>query len=286
MAGFFDSYAKKPDVAIDDLPHTAKPLAVIHVDQEYTLEQATEAALSIEQNVDAALTLNSDLVSFVKQLQAQANTIREKYGGILRPDIPLHPIPFFGVIEKAKVITIGLNPSSVEFEEAGRWPGILTPCELTQRLVNYFRLPDITPHHWFAEPQRALEFLHCPYHFAAAHVDVSPWTTYSPRYLTKKNPELLKPYNELLDAGLKDCFPQTLEFCRDTLKLVIVCSSDEPKEKEKARFSLIEQATKLSLGPNWRRDGFLVISKSELPRWAWENRTRLSRLLGLDSVYC
>lgn len=286
LAGFFDSYATKPDVAIDDLPQTAKPLAVIHGNQKHTIEQATTTALSIEQNVDAALTLDSNLVSFVKQLQAQETTIRAKYGNILRPDIPLHPIPFFGVVANARVITIGLNPSSTEFEEVGRWPNTLTPCELTHRLVNYFRLPGITPHYWFTEPQRAMEFLHCPYYFAAAHVDVSPWSTYSPTHFARQRPQHLESYNELLAAGLKECFPQTLKFCRDKLKVVIVCSSDEPKQKERDRFPLIEEATKLALGSNWNRNGFFVMSKSDLPRWAWENRDLLRRLLELENVYC
>ena len=55
LTDLFDSYAKKPDVAIDDVPQIARPLAVIHVDQEHTLEQAAKTFLSIEHNVGLRL---------------------------------------------------------------------------------------------------------------------------------------------------------------------------------------------------------------------------------------
>ncbi len=96
LTGFFESYAKKADIAIDDLPHTARPLAVIHVDQEHTLEQAANQVLGIEPNVDAALTLNDALVSFVQGLQAETGNVKKQYRDILRKDIPLHPVPFSG----------------------------------------------------------------------------------------------------------------------------------------------------------------------------------------------
>ena len=153
---------------------------------------------SIKQNVDAALTLNSELVGLVRELQENEIAIREHYRTILCPEVPwpLHPIPFFGVIDKARVITVGLNPSPTEFMEPNRWPPIYTPHNLTRRLVDYFRLPHTTPHHWFADLQWSLEkALHCPYSFAAAHIDVSPWTTHAPSYLAKlamDNPHLSK----------------------------------------------------------------------------------------------
>ncbi len=273
LTDLFDSYGKKPDIAIDDLPETACPLAAIHVDKEHTLDQAATKALSIEQNVDCALTLSPQLVSFVRQLQAEENNIREQYGTILRPDIPLHPIPFFGVIEKARVITVGLNPSTTEFTEAGRWPRIMTPCELTQRLVHYFRLPQITPHYWFAELQWSLEILHCPYHLAAAHVDASPWTTYGPRHLAQNVPNERQTYQRLLDAGIQNWLPRTLEFCKDTVKLVVICLEDA---------QAMAQTIRHSLGQNVR---IVIMPKNQVPRWAWEKREELICLLDLENVF-
>jgi hypothetical protein len=273
LAHLFDSYAKKIDVAIDDIPETAHPSVVLHVDQEHTLQQAVEEVFRIEQNVDAALTLNSSLVNFVGQLQAEENSFRGEYGAILRPGIPLHPIPFFGVVEHAKVITVGLNPSSTEFVD-GRWPTTpLTSCELTRRLVDYFRLSHTPPHHWFAELQWSLEILRCPYSLAAAHVDLSPWTTYAPTSLQRNRPAALPLYDEMLNAGIQNSLPKTLEFCEATAKLVIICCRNT---------QAIEQAIRQSLGQNVT---IVVMSKNKVPQWAWENRDELIRLLDVENIF-
>jgi len=285
LTDLFDSYAKKPDVVIDDLPETARPLAIVHVDQNHPLDQAVKRVFNIEQNVDATLTLSSALVNFVQQMQAEKSEISEKYKAILDPKIPLlHPIPFFGVIEKARAITIGLNPSATEFKEARSWSPILTPSELTHRLVNYFRLREIAPHYWFAELQWALDTLHCPYSFAAAHIDASPWATHPPTILAKKNPRLLEKYNQLLDAGIQNWLPKTFEFCRDTVKLIVICSTDEPKQAEARRLPVITKTIKHSLGGNWVGK-IIVLPKSQFPRWAWENREELVHLLDLENIF-
>ncbi len=264
LTDLFESYAKKSDVAIDDLPETAHPLTAVQVDHNHTLDQAVKKVLGIEQNVDAALTLSSALVNFVQQLQTEENHIREQYGAILRRNIPLHPIPFFGVIENARVVTVGLNPSTTEFTEAGRWPQILTPCELAQRLVRYFRDPEIPPHYWFAELQWSLEF-------STAHIIL--WlpmlmlrlgTTFGPRHLEaniQNIPNGLEHYNHLLNAGIQTWLPRTFDFCKDTVKLVVIC----------LRNAQLEQKIREALGPEWNGE-IVVMSKSEVPRWAWENR--------------
>lgn len=284
LTDLFESYAKKSDVAIDDLPETAHPLAVIHVDQEHTFEQAVKKVSGIEANVDAALTLSPALVKFVQQLQAEQVGIEERYRSII-PNIPLHPIPFFGVLDKARAITVGLNPSPTEFMEANRWPASpLTPYNLTRRLVDYFRLAHTPPHHWFAELQWSLEILHCRYSFAAAHVDVSPWTTHAPTYLAQKNPHLLPLYNELLDDGAENWLPRILEYCKDTVKLVIICSSPAPGHAEAARLQIVEQTIRNSLGPEWNGE-IVTKPKNQIPRWTWEKRVELIRLLDLENVF-
>jgi hypothetical protein len=275
LTDLFESYAKKSDVAIDDLSETAHPLAVIHVNQERTLDFATKQVVSIEQNIDAALTPSSDLVKFVGQLQTEENIFRLDYGPILRPGIPLHPVPFFGVIEKARVITVGLNPSSTEFEDAGRWSrSPLSPHELTRRLVDYFRQPHAPPHHWFAELQWSLEILQCPYNFAAAHVDISPWTTYSPTYLQNNLPAVSNLYNQMIDAGNENWLPRTLEFCKDTVKLVIICTGNLQ----------VEQRIRDTFDPGWNGE-IVVMPRGKVPRWASENRERLIRLLDLEHIF-
>lgn len=283
LTDLFDSYGKKPDVAIDDLPETARALAVVHVDRNNTIDRAVKKVLRVEQNIDAALTLSSSLVDFVKDLQSEKEDFQKQYQPILRNGIPLHPIPFFGVLENAKAITVGLNPSTAEFES---WPSFLTACELTKRLVDYFQPSKNTSHYWFAELQWAFETLHCPYHFAAAHVDVTPWTTYAPTTLAKKKDRnLLSLYNQLLDVGVRSHLPRVLKFCNETVKLIIICSSDEPKREEAKRLPTIEHAIRTSLGKGWHGE-ILIKPKRQVCQWAWEKRERLIHLLGVEEVHC
>jgi hypothetical protein len=181
---------------------------------------------------------------------------------------------------------VGLNPSTTEFTEAGRWPqNPINTWELALRLVHYFRLPHTAPHHWFAELQWSLETLHCPYYLAAAHVDASPWTTYGPRYLAENVPDGLPLYNQLLDAGIQNWLPKTLEFCKDTVKLVIICPTSENRcQAESARLPVIKQKIRHTLGPEW--NGKIVIqTKNQVPQWAWENRKDLVRLLDMEEVF-
>lgn len=294
--GLFTSFAKKPDVAIDDLPIMAKPSAIVLVNQEHSFMQAVEKTLKLESTVDAAQTVSQQVVDYIRRLQLESDQIRQRHGKILRKDIPLHPVPFFGAIQQARVITIGFNPSSTEFDERGRWPQQISADDLAQRLLDYFREPTITPHHWFADLQQAMMYLQCPYQLCAAHVDVSPWTTYSPTALSKwdredgakngtKNYPLLSSYNCLLDDGMNRWLPETLKLCKSTLKLVIACSSDEPKTSEMARLKALENAIKQAMGKAWSADQFVVLPKSTVAKWTWERRRELARKLAVEHVF-
>ena len=119
--------------------------------------------------------------------------------------------------------------------------------------------------------------LHCPYHFAAAHVDASPLTTYGPRHLGKNRktiPDGLERYNHLLSAGIQRWLPRTLAFCKNTVRLVVICCDNAE----------VEQKIRDTLGAKW--DGEIMVKlENEVPRWAWENRERLIRLLDLEHVF-
>ena len=119
---FFASFAKKPDLAIDDLPELAKPMVIIRVDRNHSFSQAVQLALETESTVDSVTTVAPALEKFIGQLQSEAQGIRSRFRRIMNDSIPLHPAPFFGAIQQARVITIGFNPSTSEFGEQGRWP--------------------------------------------------------------------------------------------------------------------------------------------------------------------
>ena len=290
---FFTSFARKPDVAIDDLPVMSKPSAIVLVNHEHSFMQAVEKTLKLESTVDAAQTVSQQVVGYIRRIQAEAGQIRQRHSTIIPPEIPLHPIPFFGAIQQARVITVALNPSSTEFYEDGRWPQQISADDLAQRLLDYFREPTITPHHWFADLQQAMTYIHCPYHLCAANVDASPWTTYSPTALIKwdresgsKDYPLLQSYNTLLDDGMSRWLPETLKLCQSTLKLVIACSSNEPKESEKNRLAELAQIIKRVMGESWNTEQqFVVLPKSRVAQWTWERRINLAQRLGMDRIF-
>ena len=86
------------------------------------------------------------------------------------------PVPFFGPIECAKVITFGLNPSTTEFTKKRNWSRV-TDAELPDELVNYWTNEDRTPHEWFQPWQTVLSELGVSYISDAAHIDLSPRAT-------------------------------------------------------------------------------------------------------------
>jgi hypothetical protein len=160
--------------------------------------------------------------NYVARIQGRTEAAKETYQAILREKVPFHPIPFFGNVSAARIITIGLNPSSGEFEPWRCWPEKLDAQDLTLRLVGYFRHAHPRPHPWFSELQEALSIVNCPYTLAAAHVDVSPWPTLSPRAL-KLRPnkiQLLDLYRKMLEAEAPQ-LPNFQERCK-SLKLVII----------------------------------------------------------------
>ena len=100
--------------------------------------------------------------------------------------IPTQPIPFFGDIKKATVLTVGVNPSAREFGNKRDWPkNGMAADKLKDRLQRYFRcdsdLPP--PYFWFDIWEEALELLGVSYKdgaaHLAAHLDLSPRVTAS-----------------------------------------------------------------------------------------------------------
>ena len=102
----------------------------------------------------------------------------ETYRPNFKSGLTTFPIPFFGNILTAKVLTIGVNPSADEF--VGRnWPDRFDTDALTHRLLHYFDSP-LGPHPWFSPWTEALGLLDVEYaRGEAAHLDLSPRATVS-----------------------------------------------------------------------------------------------------------
>lgn len=115
------------------------------------------------------------LVEAVDSLVRYVADTDHRWARNFKPGVNTHPIPFFGDITNAEIITIGLNPSATEFEGRG-WPDHLTAVELSDRLLNYFKS---NPHRWFDGWEAALGTLGASYYRNAAHLDLSPRATSS-----------------------------------------------------------------------------------------------------------
>jgi hypothetical protein len=120
-----------------------------------------------------AMEVKQYLSAVVDDMAATAS----KYAGLMEPDRVVIPIPFFGQVDRAHVLTVGVNPSAREFKERG-WPNTVDTTYLANRLLHYFENPEILPHPWFHAWSNALRCLGVAYESGtAAHIDVSPRAT-------------------------------------------------------------------------------------------------------------
>lgn len=107
-----------------------------------------------------------------------AKATTAQFRPLMRTNLRSHLLPFFGSLADARVITLGLNPSSGEFALRRNWPFSLTPAELAGRLVSYWTSSSPGPHPWFRPWSTVLSELGAPYEKnAAAHIDLSPRAT-------------------------------------------------------------------------------------------------------------
>ena len=144
LADLFESFAAKPDVAIDDIPESVRPVATLRVGGKYLLTHAIKSLESeVESCVESVLCPSSSLKRFVADLKSEKDHAEAALGNLLKRGTPFHPIPFFGNIESARVITVGLNPGITEFAQHRGWTTELDAEDLAYRLVNYFRLAGV-----------------------------------------------------------------------------------------------------------------------------------------------
>ena len=117
------------------------------------------------------------LEMFVAELLAIPEAERGPLASPKKTGVTSYPIPFFGRVDVARVLTVGVNPSAGEFQNRG-WPSHVDGHYLTQRLLQYFERGSAHPHPWFRVWQSALRTLDISYLTGdAAHIDISPWAT-------------------------------------------------------------------------------------------------------------
>lgn len=115
------------------------------------------------------------MTEIISQILGERDLIKSNYSDLFDANKAIVPIPFFGNIKKAKVITIGANPSSTELNN--NWSEQMDASQINNKLENYF---NDNPHKWFSTWEKALNTIgYSYYNGSAAHTDLCPWATKS-----------------------------------------------------------------------------------------------------------
>ena len=116
---------------------------------------------------------------WLQQLEQDLAVTEDHFKELFSEDIPPWPIPFFGDIGNADILTVGVNPSWTEFKD-NRWTGVTKASQVEARLLAYFKNA-VPPDDWFATWEAALNHIDASYYgkakYLAAHLDLSPRPT-------------------------------------------------------------------------------------------------------------
>ncbi len=130
-----------------------------------------------------------------------------------------HPIPFFGNIEKAKIVTVGINPASSEFKVNRTWPQSVDLEYLIERLKHYFNYPGIPPHSWFDVWEKALNHISISYYSGdAAHIDLSARSTINIGEISE-----MELFENMIASDLREFFQ--LIYCCRNLRLLLIAGT-------------------------------------------------------------
>jgi len=182
LGGFFKAFLGKPDVVVDDDPSSVLPGKAI----------AWKGDAQWQQIIPTIFTERSpgnQLIELVAEIQESVQNSNEGFRDLYPLDnhgIPIikYPVPFFGDLETAEIITVGVNPSSTEFGPWRSWLDGWNAAQLAGRLVDYFRIAQPKPHPAFAYGEEALNIRDCSYVLNAAHIDLSPRATLAANHET------------------------------------------------------------------------------------------------------
>lgn len=118
------------------------------------------------------MTSPHDISRFLDQVHRDWQTTQGQFPNNTHPPSQW-PIPFFGNPATALVATIGVNPSSGEFNSERSWESVKTKTDWKLRLRDYFR-HKVPPHAWFKPWRTGLAVLGLGYEDGSAvHLDLS-----------------------------------------------------------------------------------------------------------------
>jgi len=159
------------------------------------------------------------IARYFNELLAYILKTDPEYEDLYQNDLQVYPIPFFGNIQTAKILTVGVNPSNGEFAKHRKWPDSLTRDDLAQRLLEYFSLPHYPPHPWFAKWESALNLIGISYKDGtAAHLDLSPRATKTMSNL--KEPSMQARFLKMAEDDI-EWFFKVLPLCQNAQLLMV-----------------------------------------------------------------
>jgi hypothetical protein len=216
LAGFFSGFVGKPDVIIDDNPFSVSAKKIILWHGDYQWQNLMSSMFTKFSPSEELIALVDEML---KTIAAQEN-VDKQISGLYDQDFPnikINPIPFFGDLENAEILTLGVNPSPTEFDEVRCWKPKMEAKELSFRLVNYFRLQNPPFHDWFTPLETILRHNNCSYLSNAAHIDLSPRAT---RTMSKFrcNPER---FLEMVNDDANKWLPKLLDLAKNKKRIRI-----------------------------------------------------------------
>ena len=81
-----------------------------------------------------------DLTAYLSRVDDDLHNSMADFADLIDPTVKTFPVPFFGKIDSARVLTVGVNPSDGEFKNRN-WPESLDPEDLKERIYAYFNNP-------------------------------------------------------------------------------------------------------------------------------------------------
>jgi hypothetical protein len=164
----------------------------------------------------------TSIQSYLSDILTYYTQTKGAYSLLIPSGIDIYPIPFFGDIRTANVITVGVNPSAGEFATHRNWPPQITPEYIRNRLIHYFDSTYAPPHPWFTGWSSALSVLNLSYITGnAAHIDLSFRPTKSISELNRDG--YMSLFNDMLVNDIQYFF-KILPLC-ENLKLLLLAGA-------------------------------------------------------------
>jgi len=114
-------------------------------------------------------------VEFLTRLKRDLSGTENRFSELHREELQTWPIPYFGRLAEAHVLTVGVNPSCGEFEN-DRWQAVTTTRQVVERMTNYFDTSQPERHPWFETWEKALAKIDASYRRGERrHLGLSDW---------------------------------------------------------------------------------------------------------------